>query len=138
MNPHDSEYSKMGITTCVEDTIANTITRVKAALKDEGFGVLTEINVAETFKQKLNVEFRPYVILGACNPQLAHRSLTANPAVGLMLPCNVVVEQRDGCCIVSAMDPEIGIAAFGAEELRPIADEARERLTRVIAAVAND
>ncbi|HEY3412484.1 MAG TPA: DUF302 domain-containing protein [Armatimonadota bacterium] len=136
MEPLEAAYGKMGITTSVVDSIENTSSRVKAALKEEGFGVLTEINVAQTLKDKLGVDFRPYVILGACNPSLAYRSLTTNPAMGLMLPCNVVIEQREGMCIVSAMDPEAGIAAFGAEELKPVADEAKERLTRVIAAVA--
>jgi uncharacterized protein (DUF302 family) len=128
-------YGPMGITTIVPTPYAETVARVKAALKDEGFGVLTEIDVRATLQAKLGVDFRPYIILGACNPTLSHQALSINPAIGLMLPCNVVVEQREDGCLVSAMDPEAGMAAFGAEDLRPVAAEAKAGLSRAIAAL---
>jgi uncharacterized protein (DUF302 family) len=115
------------------------IDRVTAALKAEGFGVLTEIDVRATFKQKLDVDFRRYVILGACNPNLAHQALNVEPELGLLLPCNVIVYEGDGGgSVVSIVDPQamLGVAANPA--LQPVADEARRRLQRVAAALAED
>lgn len=135
----DNPYGAMGITTMVNLPYSEAIERAKAALKKEGFGILTEIDVSATLKQKLNVDFHPYIILGACNPALSHRALSANPAVGLMLPCNVVVEQRDDGCLVSAMDPEAGMQAFeGGGELNAVATEAKARLTRAITAMGSE
>lgn len=128
-------FGKLGITTKIALPPEEAIPRVKAALKDEGFGVLTEIDVKETLKHKIGVEFRPYTILGACNPALAHRALSGSTAVGLMLPCNVVVEEAEGGSLVSAMDPVVGMAAVGEPSLEPVAEEARERLARAIAAL---
>lgn len=134
----DNRYGAMGITTMVNLPYSEAIECAKAALKEEGFGILTEIDVSATLKQKLNVDFHPYIILGACNPALSHRALSANPAVGLMLPCNVVVEQRDDGCLVSAMDPEAGMQAFEAgDELKAVASEAKVRLTRAISAIGS-
>lgn len=109
------------------------IAAVTAALKEEGFGVLTEIDVRETLRKKLGVEFRRYKILGACNPPFAHRALSAELDAGIMLPCNVLVyEGDDGHAVVVAVDPMATFAAHH-EALRPIAAEVRERLERVIA-----
>ena len=110
--------------------------RVTAALKEAGFGVLTEIDVQSTFQRKLGVDFRPYKILGACNPSLAHRALTAAPEAGLLLPCNVTLSQIDrGTTEVSIVDPFVMLGFVGRPELEPIAEEARGRLARVIAAL---
>ena len=110
----------------------DALIKVVEALKTEGFGVLTEIDVRDTLQKKLGVEFRRYKILGACNPPLAHRALQAELAVGLMLPCNVVVyEDDDGHAVVSAIDPMMTIAATH-PALAPIADEVRGKLGRVL------
>lgn len=107
--------------------------RIVEALKTEGFGVLTEIDVKDTLKKKLDVDFRPYKILGACNPSLAHRALTAAPEVGLLLPCNVTLAQMDdGRVQVAIVDPLAMMSVIPGEPLQLIAEEARERLNRVI------
>ena len=109
--------------------------RVIASLKEQGFGVLTRIDVKATLKEKLNEDFRPYVILGACNPPLAHRALTADPSVGLMLPCNVTVEARtQGGSLVRILNPEMMIQAATLEDnldLQEIAAQARAKLEKV-------
>ncbi|RME46431.1 MAG: DUF302 domain-containing protein [Chloroflexi bacterium] len=113
------------------------IEKVTAALKDEGFGILTEIDVKETLKKKLDVDFRKYIILGACNPPLAHQALQTELEIGLLLPCNVIVYEEDGGSVVSIVDP---IAMLGVVEnpaLDPVAQEARTRLLRVINALAD-
>ena len=107
-------------------------TRVKELLKEEGFGVLTEIDVRSTLKEKLSVEFRPYKILGACNPSLAHRALEAEPGIGLLLPCNIVVEAGSaGGARVSFLDVKTALGLVGNPNLEPIAAEVSERLSRV-------
>ena len=109
------------------------LARVPAALQTEGFGVLTEIDVRETLKKKLDVAFRRYKILGACNPPLAHRALQAELEVGLMLPCNVIVyEADDGRAVVVAIDPMETVAARGNPEIRRVAETVREKLARVL------
>jgi uncharacterized protein (DUF302 family) len=111
--------------------------RVVEALKVEGFGVLTEIDIQGTLKKKLDVDFRRYTILGACNPPFAHRALLADLDVGLMLPCNVVVyEQDDGRIHVAAVDPIATIAAHRSADLQEIARDVHDRLSRVVASVA--
>ena len=107
------------------------VQRATAALKEEGFGVLTTIDVKGTLKQKLNVDFRRYVILGACNPPLAHRALTADLDVGLLLPCNVIVYEQDGGAVVSLVDPLVMLGVMANPAVEPIANEAREKLRRV-------
>jgi uncharacterized protein (DUF302 family) len=107
--------------------------QVPEALKSEGFGILTEIDVKETLKKKLGVDFRRYKILGACNPPLAHEALQARLEIGAMLPCNVVVyEGDDGRAVVHAIDPSATIAAID-EKLAPLAASVREKLGRALA-----
>jgi uncharacterized protein (DUF302 family) len=106
--------------------------RTVAALKQEGFGVLTEIDVKSTLKSKLDREFRRYVILGACNPQLAHRALEAELGMGLLLPCNVCVWEEDGGSVVSIARPEAMFQIVNREDVQPVAQEADERLRRVL------
>ncbi len=105
---------------------------VTAGLKEQGFGVLTTIDVKATLKEKLDADFRPYTILGACNPPLAHRALSTDLEIGLMLPCNVVVyETEPGASRVEFLDPVAALSIVANEQLEPIAREAKERLERV-------
>lgn len=108
---------------------------VTAALKAEGFGVLTEIDVKATLKQKLDVDFRKYVILGACNPPLAHKALSIERNIGLLLPCNVIVYEVDGGSVVGILDPISMMDVTDNPDLDPVANEAQERLKRVAAAL---
>ncbi len=110
------------------------IERTREALATEGFGVLTEIDVKATLKKKLDVDFRPYVILGACNPPLAYQALSAEPEIGLLLPCNVVVHagERNGESVVSIMDPEAALSLTGRPEIAPLAADVKARLQRVL------
>ena len=115
---------------------ADAVTRTRAALATEGFGVLTEIDIRATLKAKLGAEVRDYVILGACNPPLTQRALALEPGVGLLLPCNVVVSaDDDGGSMVAAVDPLTLFAVVGRPELEAIAGEVQQRLIRALAAV---
>lgn len=111
----------------------NAVTQVTEALKEEGFGVLTEIDVKDTLKKKIDVEFRRYTILGACNPNLAHQALSAESQIGLLLPCNVVVqEDPDGAVVVSIAAPKAMFSLVGNPALTRVVEEADLRLTRVM------
>ena len=114
---------------------AETRPRVEAALRAEGFGVLTEIDVQATLKARLGVDGAPYLILGACNPPLAHRALEADPSVGALLPCNVVLRADGADTIVEALDPMAALGIVDLPGVRPVAEEARARLERAIAAL---
>jgi uncharacterized protein (DUF302 family) len=112
------------------------VQRVREELKTEGFGVLCEIDVQATLKEKLGVDGEPYTILGACNPLLAHQALEAEPDLGVLLPCNVVVYRRDGDTHISAVDAERMLSIVGNEQLAPIAADVKRRLGDVVARVS--
>jgi len=125
----------MGISKETDRSYDETVTRVTEALKKEGFGVLTTIDVRDTLKKKLDVDFPRYVILGACNPPLAHRALKNEEELGLVLPCNVIVYEKEGRTNVSAFDPTVMGPILDNPEMDSIAMEVRTRMERVIAAV---
>jgi uncharacterized protein (DUF302 family) len=132
----DQTRPQLGLTVRMNKNFEDTVTQVTAALKAEGFGVLTEIDVKDTLKKKLDVDFRPYKILGACNPPLAYRALNAAPEVGLLLPCNVTVAYvADDVTEVSIIDPLSMLGIVQHPDLEPVAEEARARLDRVAAAL---
>ena len=137
-----TENTKMqlGFTVQLKTDFDSALQKVTDALKEEGFGVLTEIDVKATLKKKIDVDFRPYKILGACNPPLAHRALTADAEVGLLLPCNVVVAQgnEEGVIDVSIVDPLSMLGIVHNPEVEPVAQEARARLERVAASLKNN
>jgi len=124
-----------GFGTTLQIPYEEAVPRVKEALKADGFGVLTEIDVRRTMREKLGAEMEPYIILGACNPPLAHRALKQEPEIGLLLPCNVVVRSEgEGSRIVIA-DPQAMPGIVGNEELNAVAEEAKRRLQRVVASL---
>jgi uncharacterized protein (DUF302 family) len=128
--------SPLGIYVRLNMDYESALVQTVNALKAEGFGVLTEIDVKDTLKKKLDVDLLPYKILGACNPPLAHRALTAAPEVGLLLPCNVTVRQlENGIIEVAMIDPLMMLGVIQNPALTPIADEARARLERVAQAL---
>lgn len=128
--------SKYGFGKEVGLTFNVALERVIQELQKEGFGVLTEIDVAATLKKKLNQDMPPYRILGACNPPLAHRALTAEPSIGLLLPCNVVVRQDSaGKVWIEFMDPNAVLELVGRPEIAQVAAEVRQRLERVLHAL---
>lgn len=129
--------TQLGINVYLSTDFDTAVANVTAELKKEGFGVLTEIDVKATLKQKLDVEFRPYKILGACNPPLAHKALSTAPEVGLLLPCNVTVAQEeDGRILVSLINPEIMLGVVPHPVLNELACDAKARLQRVAAALS--
>ena len=120
----------------LDTDFADAETRVRRQLEQEGFGVLTEIDVQATLKKKLDVDFTPYKILGACNPNFAYQALQVEPHIGTMLPCNVILrELPEGCIEVSAVDPVTSMQAIDNPELRPIAEQVRDRLKKVISSL---
>lgn len=127
--PTTTSYTLTATTT---EPFIDAVERVRAELKEEGFGVLCEIDVQATLCEKLGVEQEPYTILGACNPPLAHQALAAEPELGTLLPCNVVVYQRDGETQISAIDAERMLSVVANDELAPIATRVREKLAAVV------
>lgn len=111
------------------------VERVKTALKEQGFGVLTEIDVKATLRDKLAVDMEDYLILGACNPALAHRALGIDREIGLLLPCNVVVRADSETTLVQALDPQVMVSVTGRPELKPVADDAATRLRAALASL---
>lgn len=123
--------TELGFKSTLKLTYEAAIEKVTEALKAEGFGVLTSIDVKETMKKKLDVDFTKYSILGACNPMLANRALTAKPEVGLLLPCNVIVYEEGDSIIVNIIDPIAMLSMIQDPELEKVAQEARTKLKRV-------
>ncbi len=122
----------------VEMPIEQARQAIEQALRAEGFGVLTEIDVAATMKAKLGVELAPQVILGACNPPLAHRAINAEPSVSALLPCNVVLRQEGAQTVVEIIDPQAAFGLVGSPQLEPVAREARERLLRAVTSLESN
>ena len=123
---------RYGFSKLVNLPYEKTIERITEELKKEGFGVLTSIDIKDTFKKKLNVEFGRYVILGACNPPFAFKALTEEPEIGLLLPCNVIIYEKGDATAISIFDPLIMAEVVENERVRPIAEEVRSRLQRVL------
>jgi uncharacterized protein (DUF302 family) len=131
--------TSLGIHITLNTDFDSAVQRVTESLKPEGFGVLTEIDVKQTLKKKLDVNFHSYKILGACNPTLAHRALSLDPQAGLLLPCNVVVsELEEGAVQVSLVDPISMLGAVKSPALEPVAQEARARLERAVLSLQNN
>src|SRR4030043_2076553 len=132
------KIKEYAFSTVLDASYEDAVSKVTDALKEEGFGVLTEIDVKATLKKKLGLDFRKYVILGACNPPYAHRTLQADLDVGLLLPCNVIVyETNEKKAYVSALNPVSALEVIKSEELRKIAREVSEKLKRVINKVSH-
>jgi uncharacterized protein (DUF302 family) len=127
--------TELGFQSTLNLSYEDTLEKVTRALKDEGFGILTSIDVKETMKKKLDVDFRKYTILGACNPPLANRALTARPDVGLLLPCNVIVYEEGDKTVVNIIDPLSMTSFIQDPALDQVADEAHQRLKRVSDAI---
>jgi uncharacterized protein (DUF302 family) len=124
-----------GFSKTVEHSFQTAKEKVTEALQNEGFGILTTIDVKDTLKQKLNVDFQNYVILGACNPLFAHRALQTEEEIGLLLPCNILVYEKEGKTIVALFDPSVIKAISEKKELHSLADEVQQKLLRVFAAL---
>ncbi len=124
-----------GFSKTTDYTFNQAIEKVTEELKKEGFGVLTSIDVKDTLKKKINVEFKNYTILGACNPPIAHKSLQAEEEIGLLLPCNVIVYEKENKTVVSMFDPMLMTKIVDNDKMLSIASEVKEKLQRVLAAV---
>lgn len=124
-----------GFSKTVDMPFEQTIEKVTVELKKEGFGILTTIDVKETLKQKINVDFKKYTILGACNPPIAHKALQEEEEIGLLLPCNVIVYEKDGKTRVSIFDPMVMTWIMENDQMKPIATEVQEKLQRVLKAI---
>lgn len=132
MSAQQAERSSYGFSKTVDIPYAEAVERARTALQNEGFGVLCEIDIKEKLKEKLGVDFRNYVILGACNPPLAYETLQREINVGLLLPCNVIVYESDGRTVVSAIDAAKMLSVVGNPELEATAQQVSARLQRVI------
>lgn len=128
--------SDYGIRTRFDGSVEEAEAAITAALKEVGFGVLTRIDVAATLKNKLGIDMSPYVILGACNPQLAAHALQTEKEIGLLLPCNVIVYQINGETMVAAIEPAAMLAIVGRDDMQSLADDANKLLSQAIASVA--
>jgi uncharacterized protein (DUF302 family) len=124
-----------GFSKTTDYTFSQAIEKVTDELKKEGFGILTTIDVKETLKNKINVDFKNYTILGACNPPIAHKALQTEEELGLLLPCNVVVYEKDNKIVVSIFDPMMMTKVIDNDKMIPIANEVKEKLQRVLEAV---
>jgi len=124
-----------GISVTLDQQFEPAVAAVREALAEQGFGVLTEIDMAATLKKKLDVDVAPHVILGACNPPLAHRAMQAEDSIGLLLPCNVVVRAVDDGVVVEALDPQVMVGVTGNDALTAVADEAGARLRAALGAL---
>jgi uncharacterized protein (DUF302 family) len=124
------------LSTTVKTPYDETVEAVREALGEQGFGVLTEIDIKATLKKKLDVDVPAQVILGACRPPLAHAALQAEPSIGLLLPCNVVVREAEDGTVVEAVDPQTMVAMTDNGDLQPVADEAKERLEKALASLS--
>lgn len=129
------EQRTYGMRRTLAANYADAVRQVKDSLMAQGFGVLTEIDMRVTLKEKLGAEIEPYLIIGACNPPLAHRALTAEPEIGLLLPCNVVVRESEGKVLVEAMDPAAAMGVVGNPAVLEVAQEAKARLQRALEAL---
>jgi len=129
-----TQTTPYGISTRVALDYSSAVTAIKESLAREGFGILSEIDVSATLKKKLDVDFRPYVILGACNPPLAYQALSAERDIGLLLPCNVIVYAGDepGHSVIAVLDPVEALRLTGRDDIRPLAEEVRARLVRAL------
>jgi len=126
-----------GTTVVLDRPFDDVVAAVRVALSDQGFGVLTEIDVQATMKSKLDADLPPYLILGACNPPFAHQALEIDRSIGLLLPCNVVVRAAGDGTVVEALDPQVMVTLTGRLELKPVADEVARRLGAALAALAS-
>lgn len=135
VEPQGGSSMAYGRTVRLPKPFADTVERVRAVLQDQGFGVLTEIDVRATLRAKLGEEMEDYLILGACNPPLAHRALQIDRQIGLLLPCNVVVRAEAGHTVVEALDPQVMVTVTQRPELKPVADEAARRLDAALDAL---
>lgn len=137
-NVHEQDRAtSYGMTVVVHKPFDDVVAAVRGSLADQGFGVLTEIDVRATMKAKLDADLNPYLILGACNPPLAYRAIQAEGSVGLLLPCNVIVRQADEGTVVEAIDPMTMVGLTGNPDLQPVVDEVASRLKAALAALAD-
>jgi len=123
------------LSTSTSLSFVDAVAATRAALSEQGFGVLTEIDVQATLKDKLDQDMEPYLILGACDPQLAHQALKVEPEIGVLLPCNVLVRREGDRTLIHAADPQVMVSLPGLPALQPVADEARRRLSAALCAV---
>ena len=126
-----------GTSATLDICFADAVSRVRAALQEQGFGVLTEIDVTATVRAKLGEQIEDYIILGACNPPAAYEALGIDRSIGLLLPCNVVVRAAPVGTVVEALDPQVMVSLTGRSELKPVADEVARRLASALASVAS-